>query len=191
MTIEEAKKVFFEYNGSLFGMAREEKGARIGETAEYFGIAKLYEEKEIYDKFNKLNISDNLLKKWRQELFSCLYKQFKESGSYELFNKMYDISENKRSKDDLLILKESLYKVKYANAKVNACISETVLGRKNISERSGMIFWAYDIGEKEIANELLDFVYELVKVKTTDEKIELRLKNSIKKYNAISNEICN
>lgn len=54
-----------------------------------------------------------------------------------------------------------------------------------------MIFWAYDIGEKEIANELLDFVYELVKVKTTDEKIELRLKNSIKKYNAISNEICN
>lgn len=25
MTIEEAKKVFFEYNGSLFGMAREEK----------------------------------------------------------------------------------------------------------------------------------------------------------------------
>ena len=104
---------------------------------------------------------------------------------------MYDISENKRSKDDLLILKESLYKVKYANAKVNACISETVLGRKNISERSGMIFWAYDIGEKEIANELLDFVYELVKVKTTDEKIELRLKNSIKKYNAISNEICN
>ena len=171
MTIEEAKKVFFKYNGSLFGMAREEK--------------------EIYDKFNKLNISDNLLEKWRRELFSCLYKQFKEGGSYELFNKMYDISENKRSKDDLLILKESLYKVKYANAKVNACISETVLGRKDISERSGMIFWAYDIGEKETANELLDFVYELVKVKTTDEKIKFRLKNSIKKCNAISNEICN
>ena len=31
-----------------------------------------------------------------------------------------------------------------------ACICETVLGKKDLAERSSMIFLAYDLGEKEM-----------------------------------------
>ena len=77
----------------------------------------------------------------------------------------------------------------YANPKVNVCISETVLGRKDLSERSGMIFGAYDLGEQEMAKELLQFVWELVTVQTSDEKIKSRLERNIKKCYLISSKI--
>ena len=86
-------------------------------------------------------------------------------------------------------MKEALHKVNYANPKVNVCISETVLGRKDLSERSGMIFWAYDLGEQEMAKELLQFAWELVTVQTSDEKIKLRLESCIKKRYLISSKI--
>lgn len=161
MTQEEVKEVFFKYNGSLFAMAREEK--------------------EVYEDYKLLNISEETVEKWRQELFLNLWQQLKEKGSSDLFNRMYNLSENRHNRENLLILKEALYKVNYANPKVNACISETVLGRKDFSERSGMIFWAYDLGEQEMAKELLQFVWRLVSVQTSDEKINSRLERSIKK----------
>ena len=88
---------------------------------------------------------------------------------------MYNLSENRHNRENLLILKESLHKVNYANPKVNVCISETVLGRKDLSERSGMIFGAYDLGEQEMAKELLQFVWELVTVQTSDEKNKVQI----------------
>lgn len=169
MTSEEVKKIFFKYDGSLFAMAREEK--------------------EVYENYKLLNISEETVEKWRQELFLDLWEELKEKGSSDLFNRMYNLSENKHNRENLLILKEALHEVNYANLKVNACISETVLGRKDLSERNGMIFWAYDLGEQEIAKELLQFVWELVTVQTADEKIKPRLERNIKKCYLISSKI--
>lgn len=169
MTFEEVKKVFFEYDGSLFAMAREEK--------------------EAYENYKLLNISAETVEKWRQELFLSLWEQLKENGTSDLFNRMYNLSENKHNKENLLILKEALHKVNYTNPKVNACISEIVLGRKDLSERSGMIFWAYDLGEQEIAKELLLFVWGLVTVQTFDESIQSRLERIVKKCYLISSKI--
>lgn len=169
MTFEEVKKVFFKYDGSLFAMAREEK--------------------EAYENYKLLNISEETEERWRQELFLNLWEQLKENGSSDLFNRMYNISENIHNRENLLILKEALHKVNYVNPKVNVCISEAVLGRKELSERSGMIFWAYDLGEREIAKELLLFVWELVTVQTSDEKIKSRLKRNVKKCYLISSKI--
>ena len=169
MTFEEVKKVFFKYDGSLFAMAREEK--------------------EAYENYKLLNISEETVENWRQELFLDLWEQLKETGASDLFNRMYNLSENRHNRENLLILKEALYKVKYADPKVNACISETVLGRKDLAERSGMIFWAYDLGEKEMAKELLNFVFGLVTVQTSDENIKSRLERIIKKCYLISSKI--
>lgn len=169
MTFVEAKKVFFKYDGSLFAMAREEK--------------------DNYEKYKLLNIPLETVDKWRQELFINLWEQLKENGSYVLFNRMYNIVENKHNKDNLLILKDALYKVNYLNQKVNASISETVLGRKDLSERSGMIFWAYDLDEQEIAKELLQFVWGLVTVQTSDEKIKSRMERIMKKCYLVSFKI--
>lgn len=163
---EEFKKVFLMYDGSLFSIAREEK--------------------EAYESYKLLNISEETLEKWRQELFLNLWEQLKENGSSDLFNRMYNLSDGRHNRENLLILRDALHKVTYTNLKVNACISEIVLGRKDLSERSGMIFWAYDLGEQEIAEELLLFVLGLLMVQTSDEIIKHRLERLIQKCNLIS-----
>ena len=104
---------------------------------------------------------------------------------------MDNLSEDKHDRNNLLILKEALYEVDYINLKVRASISETVLGRKVLSERSGMVFWAYDIGEEKIAKELLQFVLNLVTVTTADPKIKSRLEKIVKKCYLISSEVSN
>ena len=169
MTVKEVKKVFFRYAGSLFAMAREHK--------------------EAYDCYKLLNISEETAEAWRQELFFDLWEQLKESGSGELFNRMYNLSENRHNRENLLILKDALYKINYTNPKVNAYICETILGRKDLSERSGMIFWAYDLGEFEMAKELLQFSLELATVQTSDKNVKSRLDRIIKKSYLISSKI--
>ncbi len=91
MTFEEVKKEFFKYVGSLFAMVREEK--------------------EAYESYKLLNISADTLEKWRQELFLNLWEQLKVNGASGLFNRMYNLSENKHNRENLLILKEALHKV--------------------------------------------------------------------------------
>ena len=85
MTFEEVKKAFFRYDGSLFAMAREEK--------------------EAYESYKLLNIPEEMAEAWKQELFFSLWEQLKESGSSELFNRMCNLSENRHSRENLLILK--------------------------------------------------------------------------------------
>lgn len=169
MTFEEVKKASFRYDGSLFAMAREEK--------------------EAYESYKLLNIPEEMAEAWKQELFFSLWEQLKESGSSELFNRMCNLSENRHSRENLLILKEALYKVNYTNPKVNAYICEAILGRKDLSERSGMIFWAYDLGEYEMAKELLQFIWKLATVQTSDKNVKSRLDRIIKKSYLISSKI--
>ena len=133
-----------------------------------FAMAR--EEKEAYESYKLLNIPE-------------------ESGSSELFNRMCNLSENRHSRENLLILKEALYKVNYTNPKVNAYICEAILGRKDLSERSGMIFWAYDLGEYEMAKELLQFIWKLATVQTSDKNVKSRLDRIIKKSYLISSKI--
>lgn len=78
------------------------------------------------------------------------------------------------------MLRDALYKMNYDNPKINVSISETVLGRKELSEKSGMVFWAYDLGEQEIAKELLQFVWRIAAVQTSDEHIKFRLERAKK-----------
>lgn len=169
MTLNEVKKTFFRYDGSLFAMAGEEK--------------------EAYESYKLLNISEEMAEAWRQELFFDLWEQLKESGSGELFNRMYNLSENRHSREDLLILKEALHKVNYTDSKVNAYICEAILGRKDLLERSGMIFWAYDLGEFEMAKELLRFSQDLATVQTSDKNVKSRLDRIITKSYLISSEV--
>lgn len=83
------------------------------------------EEKEAYENYKLLNITEETVEKWRQELFLNLWKQLKENGSSDLFNRMYNLSENRHNREDLLILKEALHKVNYANVTICLKISNS------------------------------------------------------------------
>ena len=159
MTIEEAKKLYLKYDCSLFAMAREDRSA--------------------YENYKALNISRKIENDWRQDLFNILFSEIKKIGDAALFTRMYYLLENMHNREKLYIMKDSLKYIKYNDLKTKAYVSETVIGRKEIAERSGMIFWAYDIGEKEIAKELLLFVTNLLNSEVGDENITIRIKRDI------------
>lgn len=73
------------------------------------------------------------------------------------------------------------------------CISGIVLGRKSIQQRSGMIFWAYDLGEKVIARELLQFITKLLMDRIPEEEVdfktEIEIKNEIELCHQLDDEL--
>lgn len=169
MTVEEAKKIYIKYDCSLFSMAREEKKA--------------------YSEFMKINISETMLEEWKQELFLFWLKELKENGSSKLFNKMFQLSENMHKKETVLTLKEALNYVKYESLETNVCIAEMILGRKELSVRSGMIFQAYDLGEYEMAKELLNLVDRLLDFQTNDKYLLCRCERATNKCHLIGCEL--
>ena len=116
---------------------------------------------------------------WREELFIVLWEQLRIERTGRLFDRMAEIAEKKYNKKMLFILKEALDEVAYENLQVRACISEAVIGRKALSERSGMIFGAYDIGEKDLAKDFLQFVLNLLSDCTLTQKMLPRFERSI------------
>lgn len=111
------------------------------------------EEKNVYDEYKSLNISETIQKQWRNDLFTTLLEQVKESGEESIFIRLYNITESRYNNENIVDLSESLYCVKYKDLKSKVCICEAVLGRKDISERSGMIFGAYNLNKKELAKD--------------------------------------
>lgn len=169
MTLKEAKTIYLKYDCSLFAMAREEK--------------------MVYETYKLLNIPSSVEEKWRQEWIGILMEQLKKSGSCELFNKIEDILEDCHNKKNLFVLKKALDYVIFENSEMKASVAETMLGRKDLSARSGMIFWAYDIGEHGIAKELLQFVINLLTNQSVDEEISSRFERSIRTANMINSEL--
>lgn len=170
MTFAEAKKIYFKYDCSLFAMAREE-------------------EKEVYEAYKLLDVPDSMEKEWRKERFDILRERLKREGTGSLFNKMFEIAEKERDRKMLFILKEVLNEIDYENIQIRACISETVIGRKALSERSGMVFLAYDIGERVLAKEVLQFVVNLLSNGALTKEMNLRFERNITKCRIINEQL--
>lgn len=155
MTIEEARNVYQKNNCSLFVMARED-----------FDNYILYRE---------LNIDKKSEQQWREEIINNLILKLKETGNDCIFEQLYDLMEGFHGKKNLEFLMEALDYVKIYDDKLSLCIAECIMGRKILSVRSGMIFWAYDIGEKGIAIILIKKVMSLINIKTDDREIKERI----------------
>lgn len=168
MNLEEAKELYLKYNCSLFGMAREENR---------------------YEEYRNLNIPKAVEEEWRNEVFHTLKEQLKVTGTAKLFNRMCDISDCKHNKERLLDLIQALKDVRYDDLKMNAVISETILGRKALSVRSGMVFGAYDIGEPKLAKELLTFVLDLLDSQEVDSDLTARYDSDRKLCHEIAAEL--
>lgn len=154
-----------KYDCSLFAMAREDQYA--------------------YEDYKALNISNKIEEDWRQELIKDLLIEIKKNGDASIFTRMYYLTENMHNKEKLVIMMGALEHIKYSDLKTKAYVSETLIGRKDIAVRSGMIFWAYDIGEKEMARQLLMFVNNLLNSEVGDENIDFRIKRNMEKCHII------
>lgn len=137
MTREEAKELYIKYDCSLFVMAREE---------------------EKYDEYRTLKISVEEEKKWIQEQLLISYEQIKTSGDSRIFNKMCSYFEKRKSLENIMMIEEALKYVKYEDPETKVSVVETILGKKDFSVRSGLVFGAYDLNDYEMAKRFLLFV---------------------------------
>lgn len=171
LTLEDAKAMYLKCDCSLYAMAREKP--------------------DLYIEYKKLNISKAMQEEWRQELFDILTEMLKSKGSINLFHRIYDLAEdgNRYNKERLFTLKKVLGFIKYDNLKVNASVSEAIIGRKALSEKSGMIFWAYDLGECEMAKELVLYAKDLLSYQPMENELRRRFERDIKTCYLIDSEL--
>lgn len=80
-------------------------------------------------------------------------------------------------------------KISITDTKTALFIAETIMGRKILSERSGMIFWAYDMGLKEDAVMLIRKVLSLIHIDSVEEKYMARAERDCETIKSII-EMC-
>lgn len=165
MTIDEAKDVYKKNSCSLFVMAREDLVN--------------------YNLYKCLNIEKKLEMRWKGEVIEELIDLLKEKGDYKIFNQLYDLAESFHDSEKLKLMIESIKYIRIKDTKTSLCIAETIMGRKLVSARSGMIFWAYDIGAKKDALELIRKVMFFIDVKTDSEELKERAYRDMKIINEI------
>ena len=154
MTIDEIKSIYFQYDCSLFAMAREDQIA--------------------FEQYRALKLPKKIEAEWKKELLTTLFEQLKEIGDIAIFMRIDNIMENFTNKESLIIMKNALNYIRFDNLKQKLCVAESLIGRSDITERSGMIFGAYDLGEKELAAEFMRSTIELLNNEANDDELKYR-----------------
>ena len=145
MTIREAKEIFLKSDCSYFLMC----------TNNYTD----------YVKYRQLEIPKNQETQWKNEKIQVLYAEIRRTGNDKLFHRLYDIAAEFRDFEKLQIIMNALNSIKQPltpNQRVT--LSETILGKRAIKVRSGLIFWAYDNGQRGIAILLMDLVLDYLDI---------------------------
>lgn len=166
MTIDEAEKFYKDYNCSLFSMAREDMIN--------------------YTLYRNLDIDKALEMQWRTEVMDDLTVKLKRDGEIYVFNRLYDLTGGAHNYHNLMRLLDALRYTNIRNITESLCLAETIIGRKELSQRSGMIFWAYDIGEKKETTNLSKLVLSLIDLKIDDMEIFERINRDLKKVRTIN-----
>lgn len=141
MTTKEAREIYLKSDCSYFIMC-----------------TKYYSD---YIQYRQLEIPRNQETEWKNEKIQILYDEIRKTGKEQLFHRLYDIAAEFRDFEKLRIV---MYALKYIKEPLTPeqriKLSETILGRKAIKVRSGLIYWAYDNGQRGVAILLMDIVLE-------------------------------
>lgn len=104
-------------------------------------------------------------REWKNEKIQMLCTEMKTNGDDQLFRRLYEIAVDFRDYEKLRQLLDALRELKQPlTPKQRINISEIILGRKVLKARSGLIYWAYDIGQRGIAILLMDCVLSLIHI---------------------------
>lgn len=135
MDIDTIKELFKQYDYLPFAFDREEAASK---------------------EFNQQQDKEVLLEKWQDELFHELFLRLKDEKDYRLLNRMEKIAEERANKSYLDVMVKAVDCVRYDSPLIKMIVAETILGRGSMTARTGLVFLAYDLGEKREAKYLLD-----------------------------------
>ena len=158
MTEQEAKEIYLKSDCSYFIMCTN-----------YYSS---------YVEYRRMALPKEQERVWKLERIQTLYLEMRKTGNYRLFDRIYEIAIEFRDYKHLIILYESLQCITEPltpNASLD--VAETILGKKHIKFRSGVIYWAYDNGQKGLALLFMDQALELIyHPEETDAKIQSRIR---------------
>ncbi len=114
-----------------------------------------------YIEYKKRGLPTDLENTWKNEKILKLSVDIRRSGDYRLFQKISEIAEEFHDYEKLRIVLEALRSIREPlEPRQSISVAETILGRRNPKVRGGLIYWAFDIGQKGIAILLMDQVLE-------------------------------
>ena len=157
MTTDDARELYLKSDCSYFIMC----------TYYYSGYMQ-------YRQFDPPKTLESL---WKNEKLRMLQKEMQKTGDYRLFARLYDIDVTFREYSKLLIMMDALKQMKEPLAIPQRMdIVELIVGKKNLKARGGLIYWAYDVGQKSFAIILMDQVLKYLEVGTiTDMDLDKRV----------------
>lgn len=168
MNLKDAEKIYKENNCSLFIMSRED-----------FDNYLLYKQ---------MDISVETEKRWRSEEIEKTNNLLRKSGDILLYNKLYELASPIHDKHYLDILTEAMKNIKFRDNLDTLTLVETILGRKPLESRSGLIFWAFDIGEEKLAEHMLNKAKEYIDIlHDVGQRDQKRIERDKKKISEIKN----
>lgn len=171
MTTHEAKEIYLNSDCSYFLMC----------TNDYSG----------YIEYRQLGLQKAQEEVWKNEKLQMLSMEIKRTGDYRLFRRMYEIAKEFHDHEKLNIMLDALSRIKSPmTPEQRVDVAETILGRKFMRVRSGLIYWAYDTGQKGIAILLADAVITYLNLSTvTSVDLEKRIQKGRRLCHKITEEL--
>lgn len=116
-----------------------------------------------YIQYRRLELPRAQEEIWKNERIQMLYLEICKTGNFRLFNRMYEIAVDFHDYNNLVILIDAFRHIRQP-MRSQDCISvaETIIGKRNTKARSGLVYWAYDNGQKGLAIYLMDQALELI-----------------------------
>lgn len=110
-----------------------------------------------YMQYRQLGLPKEQEDLWKNEKLRALQLEIQKTGDYCIFEKLYNIAVEFRDYKNLRMLLDTYQRIKQPLTDLERiCIAEVILGKRASKVRSGMIYWAYDVGQKGIAILLMD-----------------------------------
>ena len=171
MTVQEAREIYLKSDCSYFIMCTQ-----------YYNS---------YVQYRRLECTKEQEDIWKKEKIQMLSTEIRKTGDFRVFERMYEIAVEFRNYENLQLMYHMFGQIKQPLTEAQSIgIAETILGKKAIKKRSGLIYWAHDIGQRAIAIFFMDEALELLNHPgLSDEELERRVKKDRRLCKKIISEL--
>lgn len=159
MTLKEARDLYLKSDCSYFKMC----------TDNYSG----------YIEYRQLDLPKEVELVWKNEKIQMLDLEMRRFHNPKTFLRLCEVTIEFRDYEKLLLVLDSLGRIKSPLLpEQSVSVAEAILGKRHLKVRSGLVYWAYDIGQKGIAILLMDQALEhLFFPNVTDIGLEKRIRS--------------
>ena len=138
-----------------------------------------------FERYNLFNIPKEIEYKWKSEMIEKISSKLgNKTFSVDIWKnivKMCELVDSTKSIIDLSLIYHCIKdNFMFFTSQDKMLVSEAIIGRKHTSQRSGLIYLSYDIGNIELAKNFALLCLELSDIECNEYDIKIRLEESKK-----------